>query len=133
MIFLVCNHIIIKHMPSFEDFARREQEPARIKTLEELALAIKETTTKWLEIANVDEHSLRLKELDILKALKTLEISEEWKAKNLDAVVAFIQVADTRTLIDELKRIFFLNSVPDSTISAQQVLDKINSMKNREN
>ncbi len=120
-------------MPSFEDFARREQEPARIKTLEELALAIKDTTVKWLEIANVDEHSLRLKELDIFKAIKTLEISEEWKAENLDAVVAFIQVADTRPLIDELKRIFFLNSVPDSTISVQQVLDKINSMKNREN
>lgn len=120
-------------MPSFEDFSNREKEPARIKTLDELSSVIKDVASEWLKITDIDEHSLRLKELDILKALQSLEITEEWKAKNVDLIVNFIQVADTRTLVNELKRIFFLDSVPDSTISARQVLNNINSMKNREN
>lgn len=52
-------------------------------------------------------NSLRLREAAILKALQTLRITEEWKAQNVDLAVNFIQLADTKNLIDEIKRLFF--------------------------
>jgi hypothetical protein len=120
-------------VPNFEDFSRRENEPSRIKSLDELSAEIKNVNSEWLKMINIDEHKLRLREADILKALSCLELTENWKSKNIDLVVNFIQVADTRNLINELKRIFFLDSVPESTVAAKQVADKLGFVKNRKN
>ncbi|MFA5420665.1 MAG: hypothetical protein WC280_01390 [Patescibacteria group bacterium] len=120
-------------MPSFEDFSKRKEEEPWIKSLDELSETMKNVLSEWLKITNIDEHGLRLREVEILKALQTLKITEEWKVQNVDLAVNLIQVADTKTLIDEIKKMFFLNSVPESTISARQILNKIKFIQNREN
>lgn len=120
-------------MINLEDFSNKMENSPQIKNLDELSATMKYVASEWLKITNIDEHGLRLKEVAILKALQTLNITEEWKAQNVDLAVNFIQLADTKNLIDEIKRLFFLNSVPDSTISARQTFDKINFMKNIEN
>lgn len=120
-------------MPNFEDFESREKDSDQIKNLSELKLVITQITKEWLKMSFKDEHALRLKEAHVLKALSDLDLNEQWKAENIDLIVDFMQVADTGILINELKKIFFLNSVPDSSISTRQVLDEIDFMKDRKN
>lgn len=122
-------------MSHFESFPQKREEFPEIKSLEELSKEIKIVSDEWLNALDLDEQSQRMREAKIFQAFQTLDISEEWKTKNRDLIIDFVRVADTIPLVQELQKIFNLDSTHSygGSFAAKQVLDEIDSMKNRDN
>ena len=116
----------------FEVYANGLQRPRRIDSLDKLSAEIKYVSSEWLKIADINEHDLRLREVDIYSALSNLELNEQWKIKNEDLATMFVCTADTRNVIEKVKSVFNIDNNSEGVVAAKQILDRIRFMDNAE-